>query len=354
MAYTLAFITSGYSCAVRLKKPFNPILGETFEFIPADKRWKFFAEQVSHHPPIGVAEVVCSGYTLQLEMGLRTKFRGNSSDVFVDGSNHLFVSKFGDHFSWGHLDTCAHNGIIGGMWVDHFGTLEVKNHTTGDKGVLKFTRAGWLGAGRFEMTGEIFDSEGTLRLRLIGKWNEIVTAVKVQKDGTESAPILLWKKNPKPSTNKWDWPKFTEDLNAMDADYEKILPPTDSRLRGDRRYLEKEDYDTAGQEKHRLEEKQRAERKEREQKNEEWVPRYFQKVEDAERGHGWKYVGKYWEEREKRIQESQEKKSSGDTAVDPTNQPAISSENKEEVKDVTPQPENTVDEKKEQNTQQQT
>lgn len=34
-------------------------------------------------------------------------------------------------FSFSLLSTCAHNVIIGGMWVDHFGTLEIVNHTTG-------------------------------------------------------------------------------------------------------------------------------------------------------------------------------------------------------------------------------
>ena len=33
----------------RFKKPFNPILGETFEYVT--KEYKFVAEQVSHHPP---------------------------------------------------------------------------------------------------------------------------------------------------------------------------------------------------------------------------------------------------------------------------------------------------------------
>lgn len=31
-------------------KPFNPILGETFEIITPE--YNYFAEQVSHHPPI--------------------------------------------------------------------------------------------------------------------------------------------------------------------------------------------------------------------------------------------------------------------------------------------------------------
>jgi len=34
----------------RFKKPFNPILGETYEFVTNNSR--FIAEQVSHHPPV--------------------------------------------------------------------------------------------------------------------------------------------------------------------------------------------------------------------------------------------------------------------------------------------------------------
>lgn len=62
----------------------------------------------------------------------------------------------------------------------------------------------------------------------------------------------------------------------MDAEYEAVLPATDSRVRSDRRHLEHEDLDTAAAEKHRLEEKQRADRREREAKHEHWTPRYFQ------------------------------------------------------------------------------
>ncbi len=86
------------------------------------------------------------------------------------------------------------------------------------------------------------------------------------------------------------------------------LPPTDSRLRGDRRSLEFDDLTTAGKEKHRLEEEQRAKRKLRESKGETYVPKYFTSTNDATWGHRWVYIGNYWEEREKRIQEYNTKK----------------------------------------------
>lgn len=53
MAYVMAFAVSSYSSTInRVKKPFNPILGETFEL--AALGYRYVAEQVSHHPPISV------------------------------------------------------------------------------------------------------------------------------------------------------------------------------------------------------------------------------------------------------------------------------------------------------------
>lgn len=49
------------------------------------------------------------------------------------------------------------------MWVDHFGTLEIINETNGDKCVVKVTKAGWLGSGRYETNAEIFDKDGKLK-----------------------------------------------------------------------------------------------------------------------------------------------------------------------------------------------
>ena len=51
LCQVLAFHFSTYPQSVyRLKKPFNPLLGETYEL--CYKGMRFVAEQVSHHPPI--------------------------------------------------------------------------------------------------------------------------------------------------------------------------------------------------------------------------------------------------------------------------------------------------------------
>jgi len=48
MVYVAAFAVSGYAASAHraATKPFNPVLGETYECIRLDKGWKFVAEQV--------------------------------------------------------------------------------------------------------------------------------------------------------------------------------------------------------------------------------------------------------------------------------------------------------------------
>src|SRR5215469_7746924 len=56
MVYVATFAASEYASTVgRVAKPFNPLLGETFEYARPDKGYRFLVEQVSHHPPIGAA-----------------------------------------------------------------------------------------------------------------------------------------------------------------------------------------------------------------------------------------------------------------------------------------------------------
>eukprot|EP01116_Phalansterium_solitarium_P006748 TRINITY_DN19105_c0_g1_i1.p1 TRINITY_DN19105_c0_g1~~TRINITY_DN19105_c0_g1_i1.p1 ORF type:complete len:425 (+),score=51.86 TRINITY_DN19105_c0_g1_i1:153-1427(+) len=301
LAYLSAWIVAGYSCAQRTKKPFNPHLGETYEFISPDKRFKIFGEQVSHHPPISVVQIIAEGqFTLVLEMELHTKFKGNSSDVFVHGSNRITFDKFDETIYWGHMDTTANNVIIGGMWLDHYGEVTLKGKT-GARAVAKMTQSGWLGSGRYDTTTECFDEAGKLKLKLTGKWNDVINATKYDEAGNAADPITLWKKPAKKPDNKWGFTQFTESLSAMDDEYQAILPPTDSRFRQDRYQLEKDNMELAGKEKHRLEEEQRAIRRAREAAGEVWTPKYFQKVDDAEWQHRYEYVGNYWEERELRI-----------------------------------------------------
>ena len=56
LLHVAAFAASEYASTIgRVAKPFNPLLGETYEYVRPDKGYRFFVEQVSHHPPVGAA-----------------------------------------------------------------------------------------------------------------------------------------------------------------------------------------------------------------------------------------------------------------------------------------------------------
>jgi len=52
-----------HSCVVvqSWKKPFNPLLGETWQAEQANGGCRIFMEQISHHPPISAFEMIGPG-----------------------------------------------------------------------------------------------------------------------------------------------------------------------------------------------------------------------------------------------------------------------------------------------------
>lgn len=311
----VAVIVCGFYCdQQRPRKPFNPILGETFELVARDGRFRFFCEQVSHHPPISVGKAAATdgSWEAVLETHLKSKFYGNSSDFFIEGTNHVVLPRTGDHITWGHMTTVTHNIVIGGLWIDHYGEIVAKNHSTGDTTTIRFAKAGFMAAGQFGVTGEVRNASGQVCYRLVGKWNERVSAVKCNPATGEpipdTPPRVLWERPARTYDPKWHFhPFIAEQLVALPSEYEAILPVTDSRVRTDRRLLEKGDNSAAGTEKHRLEEKQRAEERERKAKQEEWVPRYFRKTPDEKFGYVWVMDDRYWAERDARIDAAKQK-----------------------------------------------
>jgi hypothetical protein len=91
LAYVAAFTISSYSTtSSRTGKPFNPLLGETFECDRMeDLGWRSFSEQVSHHPPMVAQYCEGRGWKCWQEFTMTSKFRGEISpgDTAGDGSS---------------------------------------------------------------------------------------------------------------------------------------------------------------------------------------------------------------------------------------------------------------------------
>lgn len=317
-AFCVAFF-EGYN---RTVKPFNPTLGETYEFEPQNKSYKCLCEQVSHHPPIGIAYTTSENWTLQQESRIETKFWGNTVDVYSVGSNDLKIFSKGEHYMWTNPLTTIHNIIFGHIWVEHVGAFPVKNLTTGDTCTIHYKKAGWFEGLHTEISGEARDKDGNLKAIITGKYDDAIYVTKVDINGNKSDPIELWRKPREEIVNKWKWPAFLFELSDSNEEYEQILPRSDSRLRGDVRALAQLNMRLAGREKTKIEEAERQKRRDREARSQKWTPVYFEKKPgEGDKEGCWQYTGNYWEEKDQRITQYKAKRAAEESKdkTDPIN-----------------------------------
>ena len=59
--------------------------------------------------------------------------------VIPTGIAHCKFDKTGNHYTWRKVTTTVHNIIVGRLWVDNHGEMDIVNHKTGDKCHLKFS-----------------------------------------------------------------------------------------------------------------------------------------------------------------------------------------------------------------------
>lgn len=283
MAWVVAFTMGPFAAVERPWKPFNPILGETFEYQKKDKGIKYIAEQVSHHPPIGASHAENDLWTYDLVSAPKTKFLGNSVEVYPIGRTRIHLKATGETFSLVPPPTKAHNVIIGSTWIDTFGDYTLLNSTTGMKAHLYFTPCGWFSAGRYEISGTIKTADGTAVLALSGKWNSHLDCIKCDEEGDplpDAKPLRLWTCKEKPEDDPYQFTFFAHELNSCKGIMEPL--PSDSRRRPDRALLEMGKSGESAVAKHSLEEMQRAERRERDSRGSTWVPRWFTPVKNGE------------------------------------------------------------------------
>jgi hypothetical protein len=278
LAKVTAFAVAVYSTMERSKKPFNPILGETYELKMDDGVSTYIAEQVSHHPPIGAGHVKTKNFTYDITSAVTTKFMGNWVDVYPVGRTRITLHRTGETFNIVPPSSRVNNLIIGRIWIDTFGEMKVLNLTTGGRAELEFKPCGIMSFSRYVCTGSIKRPDGTKALTVDGHWNRDLSYRRV--DGNDE--IMLWECDPWPAkANKYGFTTYAIKMNELTSAPTYGLLASDSRLRPDRVALENEEG-SATSLKTQLEERQRAERRERKDKGDTWSPRWFKKAEHAE------------------------------------------------------------------------
>ncbi|KAM6340219.1 oxysterol-binding protein 2 isoform 3-T3 [Alca torda] len=326
MCFVAAFSVSSYSTTVhRTAKPFNPLLGETYELDRLEEfGFRSLCEQVSHHPPAAAHHVYSKrGWTLWQEITIASKFRGKYLSIMPLGAIHLEFHSSGNHYVWRKVTSTVHNIIVGKLWIDQSGEIEIVNHKSKDKCQLKFTPYSYFSRDvPRKVTGVVSDADGKAHYVMSGTWDEKMECSKIvhSSHGSTStegkqktvyqtlSPKVLWKKYPLPENAENMY--FFSDLALTLNEPEERVAPTDSRLRPDQRLMESGRWDEANVEKQRLEEKQRAVRRRREAEAVEaleegkdyegYIPLWFERKVDSVTGELiCVYKGGYWEAKDK-------------------------------------------------------
>eukprot|EP00243_Klebsormidium_subtile_P003389 TRINITY_DN16775_c0_g1_i1.p1 TRINITY_DN16775_c0_g1~~TRINITY_DN16775_c0_g1_i1.p1 ORF type:complete len:536 (-),score=173.66 TRINITY_DN16775_c0_g1_i1:232-1839(-) len=282
LALSVGWALSPYYAYQRTWKPFNPILGETYE-LTGYNNIDYIAEQVTHHPPMGVAHAEHPLWTYDCISKLKTKFMGNYLDVTPLGQTRVRFRETGEVLDLVPPMTKVHNLIVGRTWVDSYGDMVLTNMTTNDVCVLNFKACGWFGSGRHEVSGYVENAAGEKKLYIWGKWTKAVWYKACTPDGEPiegAEEVLIWKLAEVPKNDKYDYTYFAHMLNSFETAPKPVLA-SDGRIRGDRLALERGNTKKAGSDKTKLEERQRYERREREARGEEWTPRWFRPTGEA-------------------------------------------------------------------------
>lgn len=274
MKYVITSIVAGFHLQIKQLKPFNPILGETFQATYPNGT-NIFCEQVAHHPPI-------SAFDIQ-DVQKRWRFWGRHEFTASMGMNTITGQQIGPNYvefpdgtkiAYFYPDCVCSGGVIYGKtrtltWV---GRIYFRDITNGIAAEVMFgNKKGWFSfmskakRGNGEFDGEIFAFSNPPKGTRLNK--DVLTEVDTERNKNKK------RDHKKLSDISGDW---TKAVNFDGIPYwtvgcvEPVFPipipdeeclPSDARFREDLVYLNAGDYENAQASKEKLEVIQRADKK---------------------------------------------------------------------------------------------
>ncbi|EFE32807.1 uncharacterized protein ARB_00265 [Trichophyton benhamiae CBS 112371] len=264
-----------------VKKPLNPILGETFtgywEY-PDGTKGYYIAEQTSHHPPKSSYFFMAPEHNIRIDGTLkpRSRFLGNSAASMMEGISYMeFLNRgkekgHGERYIITQPNMYARGILFGKMKYelgDHSYVKCPENHFVAD---LEFKTRGYFSGTYNAIGGTIKNDEtGEVYYELSGLWNGEMFI----KDVTTGQKELLFN-----ATHAKHTPPLTRPLEEQSSrESQKLWYSTVQAL------LER-NQDLATEEKTKIEDRQREEAATRANENIEWRPKLFRAVQGGPGG----------------------------------------------------------------------
>ncbi|KAG9250461.1 putative oxysterol binding protein [Emericellopsis atlantica] len=311
LLYVTAFAVSQFSSSRvkerAIRKPFTPLLGETFELLRTEHEvpggFRLLVEKVSHRPLRLAMHADSANWSFAQSPAPGNKFWGKSAEITMEGRVRVALrlpDGNDELYSWNVGTMFLRNVVMGEKYVEPVGTMHVVNDSTGHKATVEFKGKGMFGGRIEDVNVTTFSPDGSnTGSGLVGTWT---SGLRTQGPG-KAASDEIWQVGPlvQNAPQTYGLTEFAAGLNEITSIEKDHMAPTDCRLRPDQRRAEEGDLDEAESLKLQLEEAQRTRRKEMEVRGEEHQPRWFVRADNAPDGEEvWKIKsGKdsYWEER---------------------------------------------------------
>uniref|UniRef100_A0A3Q2DJA8 Oxysterol-binding protein n=1 Tax=Cyprinodon variegatus TaxID=28743 RepID=A0A3Q2DJA8_CYPVA len=307
--YYLTAFHEGRKGAVA-KKPYNPVLGETFHCsweVPRDKvkplvrsnpgptrepgrgsnnsqqgndspegsyRVRFVAEQVSHHPPVSGFYCECRERQMcvNAHVWTKSKFMGMSVGVSMVGEGVLCLLEHDEEYIF--TLPCAYaRSILTVPWVELGGKVSINCIKSGYSATVTFHTKPFYGGKVHRVTAEVkHNLTNTIVCKAQGEWNGTLeftySSGETKVIDTSKLPVTRKKLRPVERQGRMESRRLWQHVTKS---------------------LKEGNMDLATEHKHRLEESQRVEERKRIADNKPWKPKYFTKE-----GEGWIYNSPLW------------------------------------------------------------
>lgn len=265
------YISGFYKKPKGLKKPYNPIIGETFRCLWIHSRTNsktfYIAEQISHHPPVSAFYVSNrkDGFCLSGSILAKSKFYGNSLSAILDGEARLTFLNRGEDYVMNMPYAHCKGILYGTMTLELGGQITIACEKTGYSAQLEFKLKPFLGSSDSvnQICGKIKLGKEVLAT-LEGHWDSEIF-INDKKTGEMET---FW--NPTPELRQSRLIRCT------------VPPEEQGEFESERlwqhvtRAINNKDQTEATNEKFILEEAQRKAARERKAKCEDWTPVLFE------------------------------------------------------------------------------
>ena len=98
----------------------------------------------------------------------------------TQGIAHVRFKRSGNHYTWRKVTTTVHNVVIGRLWLDQSGDMDIFNHKTKDNCHLKYAQYSYFSRETpRKVTGTVTDESGNAHYLLQGHWDDHLEAARV-------------------------------------------------------------------------------------------------------------------------------------------------------------------------------